>query len=97
MPRPNTLTKLIVAFPTILNPFDPSFFHIFLSFSRTQYDNYATIFKLIIINNYLYSMALMNAKVSQFIWYGLASGITFWGLTLYKPKYYLCLANVQRI
>lgn len=42
-------------------------------------------------------MGLFNAKVSQTIWYGLASGVAFWGLTLYKPKYYYCLANVQRI
>ena len=42
-------------------------------------------------------MGLMNAKISEVIWYGAATAITFWGLTLHKPKYYYCMANVQRL
>ena len=42
-------------------------------------------------------MALINAKVSQAIWYGLMGGLTYTALTMYKPKYYFCMANVKHI
>ena len=42
-------------------------------------------------------MALINGRLSEIAWYGVAAGVTYWGLTLYKPKYYFCMARVQRI
>ena len=42
-------------------------------------------------------MALINAKLSQTIWYGLATASAFWGMTLYKPKYCICLAETKHI
>ena len=42
-------------------------------------------------------MNIINAKVTQAVWYGLASTMAFWGLTLYKPNYSVCWANVKRI
>jgi hypothetical protein len=42
-------------------------------------------------------MAIRNAKISEAIWYGLSTGIVFFGLSLYKPKYYYYFANVQHI
>jgi hypothetical protein len=42
-------------------------------------------------------MALINGKVSQTIWYGLAFASAFWGLTLYKPRYCVCFAKVESL
>jgi hypothetical protein len=42
-------------------------------------------------------MALMNAKISQTIWYGFAAVSGFLVLQAYKPKYPYCFANVKRI
>ena len=42
-------------------------------------------------------MAIRNAKVSEAIWYGLATGLVFFGLNLYRPKYYYTFAKVEHI
>ena len=42
-------------------------------------------------------MALINATVSQVISYGMVGVLSYVGLTLYKPRYWLCTAQVQHI
>jgi predicted transcriptional regulator of viral defense system len=42
-------------------------------------------------------MALINARVSEVIAYGFVSALTYVGLTMYKPRYWYCTANVQHI
>lgn len=42
-------------------------------------------------------MGIRNARVSEAIWYGLATGIVFFGLSLYRPKYYYYFAKVEHI
>ena len=42
-------------------------------------------------------MKVINAKISEALWYGLFTGLVFTGLTVYKPKYSYSFANVQRI
>jgi len=42
-------------------------------------------------------MALINKQVSTVVAYGVVSAFTYVGLTLYKPRYWYCLANVQHI
>ena len=42
-------------------------------------------------------MGLINARVSEVIWYGMTGAITYLGLTMYKPSYSYWTANVHRI
>jgi len=42
-------------------------------------------------------MAVRHAQLSQYIWYGFTAGIVYFGITVYKPRYFFTFANVQRI
>jgi hypothetical protein len=42
-------------------------------------------------------MGARHARLSEILWYGLATGITFTGILAFKPRYYLGLATVERI
>jgi hypothetical protein len=42
-------------------------------------------------------MGVRHAQLSQLLWYGFTGGIVYFGITAYKPRYFLTFANVQRI
>lgn len=42
-------------------------------------------------------MAIKNAKVSEFIWYGLSTAVVYFGISAFKPRYFYTFATVQNI